>query len=107
MADYDCLLIGHNELDFEQYYNILQNMASSIGRDHVAFTDMQLNHVMHGGKPYQATDILTHLYNEGRAPAEQRIFYNGDCLWTAISYLGTYLSRLGYSFDYVNLFHLE
>ena len=30
MADYDCLLIGYNELDFEQYYNILQNMASSI-----------------------------------------------------------------------------
>jgi radical SAM PhpK family P-methyltransferase len=107
MADYDCLLIGHNELDFEQYYNILQNMASSIGRDHVAFTDMQLNHVMHGGKPYQATDILTRFYNEGLDPAAHRIFYNGDCLWTAISYLGTYLSRLGYSFDYVNLFHLE
>lgn len=107
MADFDCLLVGHNELDFQQYFNILENMASSGGRDHVAFTDMQLNCVRYEGKPYQAMDILTRFYNEGLDPKDHRDFYNGDCLWTAITYLGSYLAHRGYTFDYINLFHWE
>lgn len=107
MAHYDCLLIGHNELDFQQYYNILDNMASSGGRDHVAFIDMHLNCVEHKGRPYEAEEILTHFYNEGKPEEEQRVFYNGDCFWTAIAYLGSYLTQRGYTIDFVNLFHLE
>lgn len=107
MAHYDCLLIGHNELDFQQYYNILDNMASSGGRDHVAFTDLQLNSVDYKRKPYQGEDLLSLFYNEGRPDVEHRFFYNGDCLWTAIAYLGTYLAKRGYTFDYVNLVHRE
>ena len=107
MAHYDCLLIGHNELDFQQYYNILDNMASSGGRDHVAFIDMHLNCVEHKGRPYQAEEILTHFYNEGKPEEEKKVFYNGDCFWTAIAYLGSYLTQRGYTIDYVNLFHLE
>jgi anaerobic magnesium-protoporphyrin IX monomethyl ester cyclase len=107
MADFDCLLVGHNELDFQQYFNILENMASSGGRDHVAFTDMQLNCVRYQGKPYQAMDILTKFYNEGLDPKDHKDFYNGDCVWTAITYLGSYLARRGFTFDYINLFHWE
>jgi radical SAM PhpK family P-methyltransferase len=107
MADFDCLLVGHNELEFQQYFNILDNMASSGGRDHVAFTDMQLNCVRYQGKPHQAMDILTTLYNEGLDPKDHRDFYNGDCLWTGITYLGSYLAKRGYTFDYINLFHWE
>ena len=107
MAHYDCLLIGHNELDFQQYYNILDNMASSGGRDHVAFIDMHLNCVEHKGRPYEAEEILTHFYNEGKSKEEERVFYNGDCFWTAIAYLGSYLTQRGYTIDFVNLFHLE
>ena len=107
MANIDCLLVGHNELEFQQYFNILENMASSGGRDHVAFTDMQLNCVRYEGKPYQAMDILTKFYNEGLDPKDHRDFYNGDCVWTALTYLGSYLSRRGYTFDYINLFHWE
>lgn len=107
MADFDCLLIGHNELEFQQYFNILENMASSGGRDHVAFTDMQLNCVRYNGKPHQAMDILTEFYNEGLEPKDHRDFYNGDCLWTGITYLGSYLAKRGYTFDYINLFHWE
>jgi anaerobic magnesium-protoporphyrin IX monomethyl ester cyclase len=107
MANFDCLLVGHNELEFQQYFNILENMASSGGRDHVAFTDMQLNCVRYQGKPYQAMDILTKFYNEGLDPKDHRDFYNGDCLWTGITYLGSYLAKRGYTFDYINLFHWE
>jgi anaerobic magnesium-protoporphyrin IX monomethyl ester cyclase len=107
MADFDCLLVGHNELEFQQYFNILENMASSGGRDHVAFTDMQLNCVRYKGKPYQAMDILTEFYNEGLDSKDHKDFYNGDCLWTGITYLGSYLAKRGYTFDYINLFHWE
>ncbi len=107
MADFDCLLVGHNELEFQQYFNILENMASSGGRDHVAFTDMQLNCVRYQGKPFQAMDILTKFYNEGLDPKDHKDFYNGDCLWTGITYLGSYLAKRGYTFDYINLFHWE
>lgn len=107
MADFDCLLVGHNELEFQQYFNILENMASSGGRDHVAFTDMQLNCVRYEGKPYQAMDILTKFYNEGLDQKNHKEFYNGDCVWTAITYLGSYLAKRGYAFDYINLFHWE
>ena len=100
MAHYDCLLIGHNELDFQQYYNILDNMASSGGRDHVAFTDLQLNCVNYKGKPYQGQDVLSLFYNEDRPDAERRTFYNGDCLWTAIAYLGSYLAKHAAFDDY-------
>ena len=105
MAHYDCLLVGHNELDFEDYYAILENMAISGGRDHVAFTDLQLNHVRYDGRPHQALEILTTLHNEGLPRERHRTFYNGDCLWTAITYLGSYLAKRGYTFDFVNLFH--
>lgn len=107
MADFDCLLVGHNELEFQQYFNILENMASSGGRDHVAFTDMQLNCVRYKGKPHQAMDILTEFYNEGLDAKDHKDFYNGDCLWTGITYLGSYLAKRGYTFDYINLFHWE
>lgn len=104
MADFDCLLVGHNELEFQQYFNILENVASSGARDHVAFTDMQLNCVRYEGKPYQAMDILTKFYNEGLDPKDHKDFYNGDCVWTAITYRGSYLAHRGYTFDYINLF---
>lgn len=107
MADLDCLLVGHNELEFQQYFNILENMATAGGRDHVAFTDMQLNCVRYQGKPHQAMDILTKLYNDGLAPKDHKDFYNGDCVWTAITYLGSYLAKRGYTFDYINLFQWE
>ncbi len=103
----DCLLVGHNEMDFRDYYGILENMAASSGRDHVAFRDLQFNCVNYQGDNLQGQDMLTVLYNEGRPEADRQVFYNGDCFWTALAYLGSYLHKRNYSFDYVNLFQFE
>lgn len=107
MSIVDCLLVGHNEMDFRDYYGILENMAASSGRDHVAFRDLQFNCVTYDGQKLQGQDMLTKLYNEGRPEDQHRVFYNGDCFWTALAYLGSYLDRRNYSFDYVNLFQFE
>src|SRR5262249_409149 len=60
----------------------------------------------YNNKRYRSLDILTHFYNEGRS-ADTRTFHNSDFLWPVITYLGTHLSKRGFSFDYVNLFQLE
>jgi anaerobic magnesium-protoporphyrin IX monomethyl ester cyclase len=107
MSTTDCLLIGHNEMNFQDYYGILENMAASSGRDHVAFRDLQYNCIEYKGQHLQGQDALTVLHNESRPEAEHKIFYNGDCFWTALAYLGSYLHIRGYSFDYINLFQFE
>ncbi|MFK0167062.1 radical SAM protein [Rhizobium sp. NPDC090279] len=107
MSTKDCLLIGHNEMSFKDYHGILENMSASSGRDHVAFRDLQFNCVEYGGVHHQGQDLLTTLYNEDRQPEDHRVFYNGDCFWTALAYLGTFLHKRGYSFDYINLFQFE
>lgn len=67
----------------------------------------QLNHVEYKGRRQQGLDMLTTLYNEDRPKEEHRNFYNGNCLWTAIAYLGSYLHARRYTFDYINLFQTE
>ncbi len=102
MADYDCLLIGNNDIKFERFVD----MTKSMGEDHVDYKDLSLNHILYKGKPYRAQDILTHFFYQDKNEDYQP-FHNGDLLWSVIAYLGTYLHRKGFSFDFVNLFQLE
>ena len=95
----DCLLIGFNDTDFEDYVNLVRSMGTNTG----AYRDLNLHFVEHEGKPYRSMDILNYFQDKERAEP----FHNADFLWPVILYLGTYLSRRGLSFDYVNLFHLE
>lgn len=102
MSDYDCLIIGHNDLNFEYFVKVLRSM----GTEHVDYKDLNLNYILYKGKPYRALDILTHLYYEGEEKIT-RPFHNGDLLWTVVAYLGTFLKRKGLTFDYLNLFRLQ
>lgn len=99
----DCLLVGFNDSDFETYVNLVGLMG---GSDSGAYQDLRLAFIDYEGKPYRALDILSRFHSEGRQGPPSR-FHNADFLWPVITYLGTYLDRHGFSFDYVNLFHLE
>jgi anaerobic magnesium-protoporphyrin IX monomethyl ester cyclase len=98
----DCLLIGYNDSSFPQHVETTRKM----GADSVSFRDMNLGFVEYEGKPHRALDALTAIRSRHGAPPEKP-FHNADVLWPVISYLGTYLHRRGYSFDYVNLFQME
>lgn len=98
----DCLIVGFNDGNFEEYVKMVRAMGADAG----AYRDLDLALVEHEGRPYRSMDILNHFYFEG-GPAPARPFSNSDFLWPVVLYLGTYLSRRGFSFDYVNLFHLE
>ena len=98
----DCLIIGFNDTNFEEYVN----MVRAMGVDSGAFKDLDLAFIELNGKPYTSMDVLNEFYFQGKTEPHQR-FHNTDFLWPVVSYLGTFLARRGFSFDYVNLFQFE
>jgi len=100
----DCLVIGFNDSNFEEYEEMVRSMGSESG----AYRDLSLAFINYEGKPRRSMDILNHFYFQHRGDSDVvKPFHNADFLWPVVTYLGTYLARRGYSFDYVNLFHLE
>ena len=99
----DCLLVGFNDPEFEPYVKLLRLMG---GAESGAYRDLRLAFVEHEGKPWRALEILSRFHAEAH-PDDTDHLHNADFLWPVITYLGTYLDRRGFTFDYVNLFHLE
>jgi radical SAM PhpK family P-methyltransferase len=104
----DCLIIGYNDSDLPHEVSTLQAM----GKEHPNYRDLNLNIIQHQGIPYRAMDIFDHFHSEGRprtkkATGVDRVWHQADVLWMVIMYLGTYLQRRGFSFDYINLFQLQ
>lgn len=98
----DCLLIGFNDSNFESYVKIV----SSMGTDSGAYRDLNLSFIEFNNRPYRALDMLTYLYPENRDKVNKP-FHNQNFLSPTILYLGSYLSKRGFTFDYINLFQLE
>lgn len=100
----DCLIIGYNDGQFEREVQMMHSM----GTDHPDYRDLNLNFIEYQGRPYRAMDILDHFYYEGRSDTKRRRkFHNTEVLWMVVMYLGTYLARRGFSFDYINLFQQQ
>ena len=97
----DCLLIGFNDWDFEAYVEMVKSMGTGSG----AYKDLSLAFIQYEAKPWRSMDILNRYYHDGARV--HKPFHNADFLWPVITYLSSYLSARGFSFDYVNLFHLE
>lgn len=102
----DCLLIGHNEMDFAEYETVVRRM----GLDSGAYRDLNLNFIRCNNRPYTVSELFNLFYyqaqeNDGFAKAK---FFNvAESFLAAIAYLGTYLYRRGYTFDYVNSFRFS
>ncbi len=94
----DCLLIGHNEPDFEQYHDTCLKMGLNSG----VYRDLNLNYIYYNNKPYTTTgafNLLNNSLNCGFKPLNMGETFSG-----AVSCLGSYLNRNGLHFDYVNSF---
>ena len=98
----DCVIVGYNDFDFESYIG----MVRAMGTDSGAYRDLDLAFIDYQGRPTRSMDVLNHFYHEGREEP-RRPFSNVDFTWPVVLYLGTYLHRRGFSFDFVNLFQLE
>jgi len=101
----DCLIIGFNDANFDDWVEMVHAMGPRGG----AFRDLDLTFVEFGGRRYRSMDVLNHFYRPapgmGGRPAKP--FHNADFLWPVVLCLGSYLDRRGFTFDFVNLFHLE
>ena len=97
----DCLFIGHNEMDFAEYEKSIRTMGLTSG----AYRDLNLNFIRYNNKPYSISEIFNifHYYNENTGRITKPLDI-AETFSAAVAYLSTYLSRKGYSFDYVNSF---
>jgi radical SAM PhpK family P-methyltransferase len=97
----DCLFIGHNEMDFIDYEQNIRKMGINSG----AYRDLNLSFVWYNNRPYTVTEILN-LFCQGHNSSKNtfRPVTLGDTFSPSIAYLGSYLHRKGFTFDYVNSF---
>lgn len=98
----DCLVIGFYDSDFATFVE----MVKSMGTDSGAFKDLSLAYVDFNGKPHHSMQLLNHFHFED-VNAEHQNFHNADFIWPVVTYLCSYLAKRGFTFDYVNLPHLE
>jgi radical SAM PhpK family P-methyltransferase len=98
----DCLIIGFNDTPFEDYVKTV----TAMGTDSGAYKDLNLAFIEYEGRPYHSMGILNRFYRESVSHHHEP-FSNVGFLWPVITYLGSFLSRHGLSFDYVNLFQKE
>jgi radical SAM PhpK family P-methyltransferase len=92
----DCLFIGHNEVDFEKYVDNIKEMGVNSG----AYRDLNLSFLRYDNCYYHATGIFNLLCRDNAVG-------EGESFSATIAYLGTYLERRGFSFDYIHSFQAE
>lgn len=102
MIEKDCLLIGFNDTDFPDFVEMMRGMGENTG----SFRDLNLAFTDAFETPLRCLDVLNHFLDE-QGLAGKKPYENVDFVWPVILYLGSYLHRRGYSFDYINLFHRE
>ena len=54
MKTIDSLIIGCNNMKFDQYLSLIESM----GENHPDYKDLNLNYISIDGRPYRALDIL-------------------------------------------------
>ncbi|HEX8559879.1 MAG TPA: PhpK family radical SAM P-methyltransferase [Pyrinomonadaceae bacterium] len=103
----DCVVIGYNELPFEQYERFLRNY----GEESEAYRDLKFSFVNVAGRKLDYPGLLNYAVREAYpagggagTPAE---FRSGDIPNLAAVYLTNFLRRHGFRADYINLFQHE
>ncbi|MCA1615513.1 MAG: PhpK family radical SAM P-methyltransferase [Acidobacteria bacterium] len=100
----DCVVIGYNEVPFNQYESFLRNY----GEDSEAYRDLKFSFVEVGDRKLDYVGLMNHAYSlsaGGGATAEA--FKSGDIPNLAAAYLTSFLRRAGLAAEYVNLFQYE
>ncbi|WP_051572063.1 PhpK family radical SAM P-methyltransferase [Ruminiclostridium cellobioparum] len=97
----DCLIIGHNQMKFCDY----EGMVGSMGKESEPYQDLNLNFVRYNSEAITAAETFNTFYK--RAGNNKDIINLGELFSATIAYLGTYIKRRGFTFDYVNSFQDE
>lgn len=101
-ANYDCIVIGHNEPPFEDY----ERLVRAYGSRSTTYRDLRMSAVRIDGRHFTYTDLLNDTYERAGIPIE-RPFQSGDIPHLACAYLTNFLHRRGFSATYVSLFQRD
>jgi radical SAM PhpK family P-methyltransferase len=97
----DCLIIGHNEMDFKDYEKTLRKMGVGSG----AYRNLNLSYIRVNGKLCTADEVFN-MFSSAPLPSTEAI-RQGETFSATIGYLGSYLNKRGYTFDCINSFREE
>jgi radical SAM PhpK family P-methyltransferase len=100
----DCFFVGHNQIEFEAYEKQIKKMGKNSG----AYRDLSKNFIRYNNRLYSAADVYNLFCcsnDDSDIPIKsiQRV----ETFSAGIAYLGTYLHRRGFTFDFVNSFQDE
>jgi p-methyltransferase len=100
----DCVVIGYNEVPFNQYENFLRKY----GEDSEAYRDLKFSFVEVGDRKLDYVGLMNHAYNLSAGNgATAEAFKSGDIPNLAAAYLTSCLRRAGLEAQYINLFQYE
>jgi radical SAM PhpK family P-methyltransferase len=103
----DCIIIGYNEIPFEEYESLL----SMYGADSEAYRDLKYSYVDLAGKKLNYVGLLNHVDSLARGGSEssgvQDTFKSCDIPNLAAVYLTHFLRKRGFEVHYINLFQYE
>lgn len=100
----DCLLIGHNNIEFTRY----ENMIKKMGTDSEAYRNLDLNYLFYKKKSTPISELFNSLIREKELCQKsiEPLEFN-ETFSLTIAYLGSYLNRHGFTFDYIHSFQDE
>lgn len=98
----DCLLIGPNiqPLDVQIHQAEAQGLTSEY------YQTLNLSFIHYDNKPMRPLELINHIRTSDGG-SQIREIKSAKFIQTAILHLGTYLSRAGFTFDYIGLFQNE
>lgn len=103
----DCVVIGYNEVPFEQYENFLRNY----GEDTEAYRDLKFSFLNIGGKKMDYIGLMNYVLSEAKYQGARlnarRELKSGEIPNLAAAYLTNFLRKRGHSAKYINLFQHE
>jgi len=103
----DCIVIGYNELPFEQYEHFLSNY----GEESEAYRDLKFSFIDIEGKKLDYPGLLNYAIGLARSDpgglSLDNSLKSGDIPNLAAVYLTNFLRKKGYESRYINLFQYE
>jgi anaerobic magnesium-protoporphyrin IX monomethyl ester cyclase len=98
----DCFLVGHNEIGVSRHNQLLRLLYGKSSRNYQETEKYNLSHIRCEDGHYSPSQIFNMVQHQDGANAEI-----ADTFPLTIAYLGSYLHRNGFTFQYINGFHRE
>jgi radical SAM PhpK family P-methyltransferase len=98
----DCFFVGNNCLDVKD--TLLMLKLKSLSKDSIEYRIFSQNFVKYNNSYYTKRELFNRFFLEENNRSEKEAISMKNILNTTIAYLGSYISRRGFTFGYINEF---